>query len=192
MDVEDYRIKYLKYKQKYTNALQNMQGGADIATALKTQPKAVYIVDAQSNKNLTILLGGDEKKITKYDSCVDMLVGISNKKVIRIKPMTKFKKDIKVQKFGKFSYGSNSTEFKDGLERITGDAAPTTDPVPFGGRTFGQESGLHLYLNNYSGSQALTDLQDNKLYFMNQCGIENPHIVVFSTDNILSLCGALS
>ena len=192
MDVEDYKIKYLKYKQKYTNALQNMQGGADLATALTSQPKAVYVVDSKTIECLTTLLGGEQKKITKYDNCVDMLVGISNKKVIRIKPMTKFKKDITVQKFGKFSYGSNRTEFKDGLETITGDAAPTTDPVPFGGRTFGQEAGLNLNLNNYSGSQALTDLQNNKQYFMIQCGIKDPNIVVFGTDNTLSLCGALS
>ena len=191
MNGEDYKIKYLKYKQKYTNALQNMQGGGDLATALNPQPKAVYVVDKESYKNLKILLGGEKKKITKYDSCVDMLVGVSNPNVIRIKPMKKFKKDITVLKIGKITYGSNSTEFKDGLETINGNAAPSFDPVPFGGRTFGQETGKNLNLNIYSSSQALTDLKNTKQYFIDQCAIKEPHIVVFGADNTLHLCGSL-
>jgi len=56
MEGEDYRIKYLKYKQKYTNALQNMQcGGKNTIDALNPQPKAVYIIPKEAYEKLKIL-----------------------------------------------------------------------------------------------------------------------------------------
>jgi hypothetical protein len=193
MDVEDYRIKYLKYKQKYTNALQNMQGGADIATALKTQPKAVYIVDAQSNTNLKTLLGGAEKKITKYSDCVDMLVGISNKKVIRIRPMTdlKYAKDGKVWVNNEEYTGLKKVTgifYKNGLEHVNKEMAPAKpDKIVFEGKKFGEDDS-----NRYSHVIALNQLLNENNYFINQCGITEPHIVVFGADNTLCLCGALA
>ena len=194
MDGSDYRIKYLKYKQKYTNALQNMQGGAVLAEVLKSQPKAVYVVDKKSNDNLKILLGGnDEKKITKYDSCVDMLVGISNKKVIRIKPMT----DLKYAQNGRVYVNNEEVTgfkkvtgifYKNGLEYINKEMAPSKpDAVVFAGAKFGENDST----GRYSNEKALDQLISERNYFINQCGIIEPHIVVFGADNTLCLCGAL-
>jgi len=192
MDVEDYRIKYLKYKQKYTNALQNMQGGAELADKLNPQPKAVYVVDPETIKNLRILLGGDEKIITKYSDCVDSLVGVSNRNVIRIKPMTdlKYAQDGKVYVNNEELTGFKKVTgifYKNGLERINKEMAPTKPgAVVFTGSKFGEDDS-----NRYSHVIALNQLLSERNYFINQCGIKEPHIVVFGADNTLHLCGLL-
>jgi len=44
-------------------------------------------VDIQSYDNLITLLGGEgneEKEINKYTDCIDMLIGITNKNVLKI------------------------------------------------------------------------------------------------------------
>jgi len=198
MNGEDYRSKYLKYKLKYTNALQNMQDGgeAELKAALQKQPKKVFVVDADTNNKLNTLLGGTKKKITQSD-CVDSLVGISNKDVIRIIPMTKYKyKKTEIKR----SEGttdtlfrgierSSETIFKDGLQKINGEPAPekaNNYELPFNGFTFGELS------SRYNSDTAFKHLRDEIGYFTNQCGIQNPHIVVFGGDNILCLCGPLS
>ena len=199
MDGSDYRIKYLKYKQKYTNALQNMQGGADLSTLLNPQPKAVYVVDPTTIKHLRILLGlgvgEDEKTITNYPDCVDSLVGVSNRNVIRIIPMKKFKYNKTEIKRATESNTSllrgidlsSERIFKDGLQKIDGTPAPqkSTDDIPFDGLLFGESGSI------YSNIAAQRQLQKELTYFTNQCQIVTPHIVVFGADNTLHLCGPL-
>jgi len=195
MNGEDYRSKYLKYKQKYTNALQNMQGGASISEALQKQPKKVFVVDADTNNKLNTLLGGTEKKITQSD-CVDSLVGISNKDVIRIIPMTKYKYKKTELKRSEGTTDtlfrgierSSETIFKDGLQKINGEPAPekANTALPFDGFTFGELS------SRYNSGTALNHLKSEYGYFTNQCGIRNPYIVVFGGDNTLCLCGPLT
>jgi hypothetical protein len=192
---EDYKIKYLKYKQKYTNALQNMQGGAELMNALVKQPKAVYVLDKLSYDNLKILLGNsEEKEIKKYSDCVDMLVGISNKDVIKIKPMTKFKSTKTELKREEKSAEvlirgvkvDTNIIFKDGLEKIDKKTpAPYNGKIPFQGLLFGENNG------KYSAESAKAQLLAEFDYFSNSCKLTEPHIVVFGADNKLCLCGPL-
>ncbi len=195
MNEQDYRSKYLKYKQKYTNALQNMQGGdkTKIKNALSPKPKTVYVVDENSYTNLKIL-GFDEgvsKEIKKDDTCVDKLVGISNINVIRIKPMKQFKYDTKGTKFvtGEITGFIKTSDiiYKEGLQKIDGSSAPKkVDELPFRGFTFGQSSE-----NKYNSDTAYSQLVQELSYFTTVCALTNPHIVIFSADNKLCLCGAL-
>lgn len=199
MEGENYKIKYLKYKQKYTNALQNMQGGAVLATALTPQPKAVYVVNSTTFSNLRKLLdlkdNVNEKKITKYASCVDSLVGVSNHNVIRIIPMKKFNyKKTEIKRAAESSTSlfrgidlDSEKIFKDGLQKIDGTPAPQkeTGAIPFVGALFGDLK--NTYNNEFAKQQLLNEYN----YFTGECLIVSPHIVVFGADNTLHLCGPL-
>jgi len=60
------------------------------------------------------------------------------------------------------------------------------DGIPFSGLTFGQNKE-----NKYNSNTALKHLKDESSYFINDCKLTNPHIVIFSADNKLCLCGPL-
>ncbi len=198
MNEQDYRIKYLKYKQKYTNALQNMQcGGKNPTEALNPQPKAVYIIPKEANDKLKILLDKkDEKKISKYTGCVDKLVSIAGK-VFKLKPMTDYayldngKKWVWNDQFKGRQYGPQGIKYKDGIQMISGEKteAPTKqgDKGIFENLQFGQNPNTRLY----NPTTALKHLQDESSYFISDGGIKEPHIVVFGADNTLHLCGPL-
>ncbi|MCX6743835.1 MAG: hypothetical protein NT116_06430, partial [Candidatus Parcubacteria bacterium] len=173
MDVEDYKIKYLKYKQKYTNALQNMQGGGDaeVSAALETQPKAVYVLKKETYDKLKLSFDISENTVTSVEvlpsqfneESVKLAISMLDKNSIRILPMIPFKKESSATKFGIIKIGKDKLEFKGGLEKVDGTTLPFSNESPVGGmNNFGQNN-----KNRYDGTEALKHLKNGKISFNN-------------------------
>lgn len=197
MERNDYKSKYLKYKQKYINTLENMYGGVvnlneTIIDAFDKKPKAVYIVDEETYNNVRTLLSLRDnettKNINKYTDCIDMLIGISNRNVLKIIPMAKI-------------YGFENDKYPDhpfngytnALQKIDGSkAAYNKIKLPF--TKYKNSPGL-LYFGedeknlSYSSETVKNHLKLAKEYFTS-CSLAVPYIIILQ-DNILSFYGKL-
>jgi hypothetical protein len=193
MTEAEYRIKYLKYKQKYTNALHNMQGGEELLVALGKQPKVVIVVDDNTFNKLKISYPSlkaelppafDEKTVTET-------IKKLKPNAIRILPMTPFKKESTKKSYGFIKVGKNETVYKDGLEKVDGSPIQGGENVPFSGKNFGQitqKSTTGASTNKYDGNTALNHLKEIKNLFSSSWGLgDNPSVVVF-VDKTLYLC----
>jgi len=186
MERNDYKNKYLKYKQKYTNVLENMYGGepmlnSNLTDALRTQPKAIYIVDeATYNKVRTLLSLGENdtfKTRNRHTNCIDMLIGISNKNVLKIIPMAKI------------VIGDTSRKYT-GLLKIDGTNPNYEHDIPFESdnmnkneKYFGKNKD-----GRYDVNIAKTHLSRAKSYF-EACGFADPYVIKLgnNADGISSL-----
>ena len=194
MNEQDYRSKYLKYKQKYTNALQNMQGGgnSELQTALTTQPTAVYVVDKSTYDKLRLPLQvtndvGIENLPSQYnEEVVKTAISNINPDCIRILPMTDFKKESTAYRTLGIKIGKDKIEFTKGLEKVNGHPAPTSTDSPFGGLAkFGQN-----VKNKYDVNSALTHLKNGINYFSQICKLVEPSVLILNGKN-LHFCGKL-
>jgi hypothetical protein len=192
MEVYSYKNKYLKYKQKYTNALENMYGGNVILNellndAFNIQPEAVYIVDEKTYDYVRTLLslGIDEttKTINKYTNCIDMLIGISNKNVLKIIPMTE------IIVFENDNYPNHPWNgYKKGLQKIDGsNAAYIVGTKPNfttnnHNRTLSY-FGMNPKTMNYDSAIVKQDLLNAKKYF-EACSLSNPFIIVLNGNEL--------
>jgi uncharacterized protein YunC (DUF1805 family) len=193
MDVEDYRIKYLKYKQKYTNALQNMQGGAlqNISDALTTQPSAIFVVDEDTcnklkksckiNSNVGIVDLPNQFNVESIKKAIAMV----NPNAIRILPMREFIK--RQEKSRIFRMGSNLTVFKDGIEKVDGKEAKS------GNLSFTAFGFNPSEKNKYQPVKAIEQLtqQTTQNYLTIECKLQNPNILILNGRNF-HFCGALN
>ena len=188
MNEQDYRIKYLKYKQKYTNALQNMQGGGEneIKTALQTKPTAVYVVDLSTFNKLKAPLGIDNLQVKEIPSQfkeedIKKAIATLNPNAIRILPLEKFKSESSAFRLGSAKFGKDKLVFKGGLERVNGTPADV-NATPFGEFslfTFGQSP-----KNKYDGSRALNQLKGGKNYFKDTCALGEPYFLILVGQNL--------
>jgi hypothetical protein len=189
MEGEDYRIKYLKYKQKYTNALQNMQGGGEteINNALLIKPTAVYVVDLDTFNKLKVSFKISNQQVTEIPSHfkeedIKAAIAILNPNAIRILPMTKFISESSALRFGSVKVGKDKIVFKGGIERVNGTPA-NFDATPFGDKlsifTFGTNQ-----KNRYDGTQALNQLKGGKNYFRAVCELGEPNFLVLEGKNL--------
>ncbi len=223
MERNDYKNKYLKYKQKYTNVLENMYGGnpslnQTVSVALDTQPKVIYIVDKATYNNVRTLLSlGEEtsKPINRHTNCIDMLIGISNRNVLKITPMAEI--------IG-FESDNNRNHpwsaYKKGIKKIDGSDAPYNKKVKLdftkkryntSQSYFGKHNetgnydketaktyllidksyfGKHNETGNYDKETAKTHLLNAKSYF-EACDLTNPYLILLSPDNTLNFYGTL-
>jgi hypothetical protein len=205
MERNDYKNKYLKYKQKYTNVLENMYGGnpslnQTVSEALNTQPKAIYIVDKATYNNVRILLSlGEEtsKTINRHTNCIDMLIGISNRNVLKIIPMATIYEYSNVAYDGDTSgrYTGYTRGYTRGLQKIDGTKATyfkereiqfTRDKNYLRNLYFGKDSETSLY----SAETARNHLLNAKSYF-ESCGLSSPYLILLSPDNTLHFYGTL-
>jgi hypothetical protein len=190
MEREDYRIKYLKYKQKYTNALQNMQGGGEteIKKALQTRPTAVYVVDLETFNKLKVSLKIIDQQVKEIPSHfkeedIKGAISILNPNAIRILPMTKFTSESSAFRLGDYAkFGKDRIVFKGGIERVNG------TPANFNATPFGGEFGIFTFganeKNRYDGIQALNQLKGGKNYFSVICKLEEPNFLVLDGKNL--------
>ena len=193
MEKNDYKSKYLQYKQKYTNTLENMYGGnpnlnETLNNAFDIQPKAVYIVDEETNKNVRTLLslGVNEKSktINKYTDCIDMLIGISNKNILKIIPMAE------IVGFENDTHPNHPWNgYKKSIQKIDGSNAP------FKGVKLQFTKNNYYPTLSYFGKNPQTwkyeslfakkHLLNAKLYF-ESCELSDPYIIILgkNTDGI--------
>ena len=192
MEREDYKIKYLKYKQKYTNALQNMQGGGEteLMAALITQPKVVFAVNKNIYDILKIVLGIASSVGTKVlpdrytEKSIQLAISMHNPTAIRILPMKNFYVRQTESKYFRTS-AQNQVMYKDGVQKVDNSPAPGGNLFlnnPFG--TDAESSNL------YNSATALAQLQDSntKNYFNKTCGLEKSYYLIFN-GNTLHFCG---
>ena len=202
MELKNYKNKYLKYKQKYTNTLENMYGGdlnlnKTLNNAFDIQPKAIFIVDEATNKNVRTLLslGVNEttKTINKYTDCIDMLIGISNRNVLKIIPMATIYEYSNVAYEGDIS--GRYTGYTRGLQKIDGTKAKyfkkneiqfTRDKNYYRNLYFGKDKNTL----SYTVETAKNHLLSANEYF-NLCNLTNPYIIILSQDNTLNFYGTL-
>ena len=183
MERNDYKNKYLKYKQKYTNVLENMYGGepmlnSNLIDALSTQPKAIYIVDEETyNKVRTLLsLGVNDtfKTINRHTNCIDMLIGISNRNVLKIIPMAE------IIGFENDKYPNHPWNgYQKGMQQIDGSNAPyKKDKFAFTkGNTLSQSYfGKDDKTGNYDKETAKIHLLNAKSYF-ESCCFTDPYVI---------------
>jgi hypothetical protein len=186
MEINNYKNKYLKYKQKYTNALENMYGGVEtlnltLNDAFEIQPKAVYIVDYTTYENVRTLLSLEisetSKTINKYTNCIDMLIGISNKNVLKIIPMTE------IIVFENDNYPNHPWNgYKKGLQKIDGSNAAYIVGAKPNFTTNNHNRTLSYFGKNpktlkYDSSIVIKDLLNAKEYF-EACDLCNPFIIL--------------
>jgi len=194
---QDYKSKYLKYKQKYTNALQNMQGGGDaeLRAALQTQPQVVYVVDKLNYDKLKLSFDLGENQDVSIEQLpsqfneevIRKAIAMLNPKAIRILPMKSFKKESSATKLSIIKIGKNKIEFKDGIENVDGTSAEVIKESPFGGLSnFGQD-----VRNRYNSQEALQHLKNAYTYFNTTCKLTTPCVLVL-LGNKLHLCSALT
>jgi hypothetical protein len=199
MERNDYKNKYIKYKQKYTNALENMYGGnpnlnVTLNDAFKEQPKAIYIVDEVTNNNVKTLLSLSEgnafKTINKYTDCIDRLIGISNKNVLKIIPMAE------IVGFELDTHPNHPWNgYKKGIQKIDGSNAPYTNKVKL---EFTKNSyyptlsyfGKNPKTGEYHSVTTREHLLNAKQYF-ERCNLSKPYIIILSPNNTLHFYGTL-
>lgn len=198
MEEYSYKNKYIKYKQKYTNTLKNMYGGdpslnATLNNAFEEQPKAIFIVDEVTNNNVRILLSLGEndrsKTINKYTDCIDRLIGISKKNVLKIIPMAE------IVGFENDTYPKHPWNgYKKGIQKIDGSNAPYINKVKLV-FTKNEGSSIQYFGRNpktwrYDSEFAKRHLLSAKIYFEN-CNLNKPYIIILSQDNTLHFHGTL-
>ena len=199
--MERNEYKYIKYKNKYTNTLKNMFGGVPslnvtLQNAFNEQSKAIFIVDEETNNKVRILLSLGEnetnKTINKYTDCIDMLIGISNKDVLKIIPMVIINEFI-----NSCSNVPNDrcTGYTNGLQKINGDKAKffkgkEIQFTRYKDNLSNLYFGKHPQTSLYSSETAKKHLLSAKEYF-NLCGFTNPYIIILSHDNTLHFYGTL-
>ena len=201
MEKNDYKNKYLKYKQKYTNALENMYGGnpnlnLTLNNAFDEQPKAIFIVDEATNDNVRILLSLGEndrsKTINKYSDCIDMLIGISNKNVLKIIPMATIyvdkQKQIHTNESGEKYIREEIIGYRLGLQKISGAPAEyfineeiqfTRDKKYLRNLYFGMDQNK----SEYSAETTKQHLLNARPYF-EACDLSNPFIIVLNGNEL--------
>ena len=201
MEINNYKNKYIKYKQKYTNALENMYGGdpnlnVTLNDAFDIQPKAIFIVDEATNDNVRILLSLGEndrsKTINKYTDCIDMLIGISNKNVLKIIPMATIYVDEQIQihtnESGEKYFIKENIGYTNGLQKINGDKAKffkgkeiqfTRDKKYLRNLYFGMDQNK----SEYSAETTKQHLLNARPYF-EACDLSNPFIIVLNGNEL--------
>ena len=198
MELKNYKNKYLKYKQKYTNTLENMYGGdlnlnKTLNNAFDIQPKAIFIVDEATNDNVRILLSLGEndrsKTINKYTDCIDRLIGISNKNVLKIIPMAE------IIGFENDTYPNHPLNgYKKGIQKIDGSNAPYNQVklVFTKNRYYPTLSyfGKNPQTWRYNREDAKKHLLDAKQYF-ESCNLLAPYVIILLQDNTLHFYGTL-
>jgi hypothetical protein len=194
MNKEDYKIKYLKYKQKYTNALHNMQGGENqmLTIALASKPDVVFVVKKEAYEALkeAYEISGDSGS-TNMGVDKDVIKAglfMADENAISIIPMMNFyetetQHSLKV--FGKkLSLGQSRQYFKGGIEKVNGKSAPYKH---FSFRQFGVNSENSDY--NYDKNIAKVHLTDAETisYFSTTCEIVEPRFLILR-DKIMYFC----
>ena len=162
--------------------------------AFDIQPKAIYIVDEVTNNNVKTLLSLSEgnafKTINKYTDCIDRLIGISNKNVLKIIPMAE------IVGFELDTHPNHPWNgYKKGIQKIDGSNAPYTNKVKL---VFTKNSyyptlsyfGKNLQTWRYNMEDAKRHLKEAKEYFVN-CGLNEPYIIILSPNNTLHFYGTL-
>jgi hypothetical protein len=183
MTEAEYRIKYLKYKQKYTNALNNMQGGAIVlGEALENQPEIVLVVGRPTFEFLKEAYSITDSGFIQTNFKKDVIkaaIAMVDKNAILIIPKKNFletQTQFSTTLFGnRASLGENKLYFKDGIQQVDGKSAPYGN-LNF--LQFGIDKESNIY--EYNGAAAESQLKDPKTldYFKTKCKITNPCFLI--------------
>jgi hypothetical protein len=186
MTEAEYRIKYLKYKQKYTNALHNMQGGVNqlLDEALQIQPDIVFVVKKDTYEGLRAAYGiAEESGSLEINSDIDAIkkgLTMVDENAIFIIPKKNFNKtetQSSITILGKnLSYGQNKQHFTGGIEKVNGKPAQYEGSLKF--LQFGINRDSANY--EYNGATAKTQLTDGVTtnYFTQKCGITDHRFLI--------------